>query len=174
MSNNQANNAKDNYAQPHAVLTNDDLLTEILIRLPILCIRLFTTVSKQWLRILTSPNFTRICHQIPNLDPPAGLFSKKCIVENIFALASTEAGMNFKIVQSCNGLLLCIGSGWPYLNNLFKMLPLPDYSHADSPYYLNVGLIMAFDPTKSLNYKVVHAGKTSSHIDIRTLLIIIE
>ncbi|GKA47868.1 hypothetical protein Tco_0740826 [Tanacetum coccineum] len=58
----------------------------------------------------------------------------KFIVENIFALASTEA----------------------------------DYSHADSPYYLNVGLIMAFDPTKSLNYKVVHAGQTSSHIDIRT------
>ncbi|GKB22664.1 hypothetical protein Tco_0862065 [Tanacetum coccineum] len=192
MSKNQANHAGDNYAQQHSVLTNDDLLTEILIRLPILCIRLFTTVSKQWLRILTSPDFTRNCHQIPNLDPPAGLFvshikhpfkcdfvsfdsriqSRKCIVENIFALASTKAGMNFKIMQSCNVLFLCIGSGWPYVynmsNNLFKMLPLPDYSHVDSPYYLNVRLIMAFDPTKSLNYKVVHAGQASSHIDIRT------
>ncbi|GJZ32441.1 F-box protein-like protein [Tanacetum coccineum] len=154
MSKNRVDNAEDNYAQPHAVLTNDDLLTEILIRLPILCFRLFTTVSKQWLRILTSPDFTRNRRQIPNLDPLDGLFashikhpficdlvsfdsriqSRKCIVENIFTLASTEA----------------------------------DYSHDDSPYYLNVGLIMAFDPTKSLNYKVVHAGQTSSHIDIRT------
>ncbi|GKD88335.1 hypothetical protein Tco_1363842, partial [Tanacetum coccineum] len=74
MSKNRADNAEDNYAQPHAVLINDDLLTEILIRLPILCIRLFTTVSKQWLRILISPYFTRNRRQIPNLDPPAGLF----------------------------------------------------------------------------------------------------
>ncbi|GJT66755.1 F-box protein-like protein isoform X1 [Tanacetum coccineum] len=192
MSKNRANNAEDYYAQPHAVLKNDDLLTEILIRLPILCICLFTSVSKQWLRILTSPDFTRNRCQIPNLDPPVGLFvshikhvfkcdfvsfdsriqSRKCTVENVFAFASIEAGMNFKIVQSCNGLLLCIGSGWPYVynlsTNLFKMLPLPDYSHADSPYYINVGLIMAFDPIKSLNYKVLHAGQTSSHIDIRT------
>ncbi|GJR62359.1 reverse transcriptase domain-containing protein [Tanacetum coccineum] len=120
---NQANNVEDNYAQPHAVLTNDGILTEIIIRLPILCIRLFTTVSKQWLRILTSPDFTLNRRQIPNLDPPARLFvshikhpfkcdfvsfdsrihSRKCIVENIFALASTEAGNN---LPSCIATLL--------------------------------------------------------------------
>ncbi|GKA69503.1 hypothetical protein Tco_0775567, partial [Tanacetum coccineum] len=68
-------------------------------------------------------------------------------------------------VQSCNGLLLCTGPGWPACNyvynpstNLFKMLPPPDYSHADSPFYTSVGLRMAFDPTKLLNYKVVHNG----------------
>ncbi|GJX94326.1 F-box protein-like protein [Tanacetum coccineum] len=183
MSKNQANHAGDNYAQPHSVLTNDDLLIEILIRLPILCMYLFTSVSKQWRRILTSPHFTGTRSQIHNLDPHAGLFvrhnrypfkcdfvpldsrfeSRKGNVENSFTLASTETVENVKIVQSCNGLLLCTGPGWPSCNyvynpstNLFKMLPPPDYSHADSPFYTSAGLRMAFDPTKSLNYKVVH------------------
>ncbi|GKA29319.1 hypothetical protein Tco_0715564, partial [Tanacetum coccineum] len=30
------------------------------------------------------------------------------------------------------------------------------------------GLRMASDPTKSLNYKVMHVGRTSSYIDIQT------
>ncbi|GJX68108.1 hypothetical protein Tco_0303835 [Tanacetum coccineum] len=195
MSKNQANHAGDNYAQPHSILTNDDLLIEILIRLPILCMYLFTSVSKQWRRILTSPHFTWNRSQIHNLDPPAGLFvshniypfkcdfvsldsiiqSRKGIVENSFTLASTKAVENVKIVQSCNGLLLCTRPGWPACNyvynpstSLFKMLPPPDYSHADSPFYTRAGLRMAFDPTKSLNYKVVHVGRTSSYIDIQT------
>ncbi|GJS74087.1 hypothetical protein Tco_0706928 [Tanacetum coccineum] len=195
MSKNQVNHAGDNYEQPHSVLTNDDLLTEILIRLPILCIYLFTSVSKQWRRILTSTHFTRNRSQINNLDPPTGLFvshniylfkcdfvsldsriqPRKGTVENSFPLASTEVVENVKIVQYCNGLLLCTGSGWPscyYVfnssTNLFKRLPPPDYSHADSPFYLSAGLRMAIDPTKSCNYKVVHAGQTSSYIDIQT------
>ncbi|GJY66911.1 hypothetical protein Tco_0469149, partial [Tanacetum coccineum] len=101
--------------------------------------------------------------------------SRKGTIENSFTLASTEATKNVKIVQSCNGLLLCTGLGWPTCNyvynpstNLFKMLPPADYSHADSPFYTSAGLRMAFDPTKSLNYKVVHVGRTSSHIDIQT------
>ncbi|GKC48837.1 hypothetical protein Tco_1071582 [Tanacetum coccineum] len=48
------------------------------------------------------------------------------------------------------------------------MLLSPDYSQADSPFYTSAGLRMAFDPTKSLNYKVVHVGRTSSYIDIQT------
>ncbi|GJT12117.1 hypothetical protein Tco_0859159 [Tanacetum coccineum] len=77
-------------------------------------------------------------------------------MENSSTLASTEAVKNVKIVQSCNGLLLCTGSGWPacyYVfnspTNLFKRLPPLDYSDADSPFYLSDGLRMAFNPTKS-------------------------
>ncbi|GJW79575.1 hypothetical protein Tco_0143550 [Tanacetum coccineum] len=107
----------------HKVLTNDDLLTEILIRLPILCIHLFTCVSKQWLTILTFPVFTLKCSQIGNLDPHAGLFvnhirssfhcdfvsfdpkikSGKYTIDNSFTLGSTEAVDNVSILQSCNG-----------------------------------------------------------------------
>ncbi|GKE48981.1 hypothetical protein Tco_1480239, partial [Tanacetum coccineum] len=101
--------------------------------------------------------------------------SRKGTVDNFFTLASTKVVENVKIVQSYNGLLLCTGPGWPACNyiynpstNLFKMLPPPDYSHADLPFYTSAGLRMAFDSTKSLNYKVVHVGRTSSHIDIQT------
>nr|GEU97539.1 hypothetical protein [Tanacetum cinerariifolium] len=102
-------------------------------------------------------------------------FSRKGNVENSFTRASTEAIENVKIVQSYNSLLLCTGPGRPACNdvynpstNLFKMLSPLDYSHADSPFYMSVGLRRAFDPTKSLNYKVVHVGRTSFYINIQT------
>ncbi|GKB46327.1 hypothetical protein Tco_0897080 [Tanacetum coccineum] len=105
----------------------------------------------------------------PNLDPPAGLFvshniypfkcdfvsldsriqSRKGTVENFFTLASTKAVENVKIVQSCNSLLL-----------FHPLIYLKCFRHQITH--------MAFDPTKSLNYKVVHVGHTFSHIDIQT------
>ncbi|GJV34373.1 hypothetical protein Tco_1394773 [Tanacetum coccineum] len=139
---------RENSVQSHLVFTNDDLLTEILIRLPILCIHLFTTVSKQWLQILTSPHFTDRRGKIPNLDPPVGIFanhlrslfecdfvsldsrlhSKKCTMDHSFG--SAEEVDHVRILQSCNGLLLCSGSAWPVFyyvynpsTNLFKRLP---------------------------------------------------
>ncbi|GKD26608.1 hypothetical protein Tco_1232822 [Tanacetum coccineum] len=127
MSQNRSTHVRKNSTQPHVVLTNDDLLTKILIRLPILCIHLFTTVSKQWLRILTSPIFTLNRSKISNLDPPAGLFvnhlrslfecdfvpldsrldSRKSTMDNSFG--SVEEVDHVRILQCCNGLLLCVG-----------------------------------------------------------------
>ncbi|GJU69594.1 hypothetical protein Tco_1255853 [Tanacetum coccineum] len=127
MSQNRSIHARKNSAQPHVVITNNDLLTEILIRLPILCIHLFTTVSKQWLRILSSLDFTPNHSKILNLDPPAGLFvnhlrslfecdfvsldsrldSSKSTMNNSFG--SAEEVDHVRILQSCNGLLLCTG-----------------------------------------------------------------
>ncbi|GJT34135.1 hypothetical protein Tco_0924554 [Tanacetum coccineum] len=162
--------ARENYAPPHAVLTNDDLLTEILIRLPILCIHLFTTVSKQWLKIFTSPVFTFNHSQITKVDPPVGLFInhirssfhcdfvsldpiiklRKYTIDKSFTLGSTEAVDNVNILQSCNGLLLCT-----------------DYAHDDSNFYGCAGLRLVFDPTKSPYYKVVRAGSNSYEIVIQ-------
>ncbi|GJU57110.1 hypothetical protein Tco_1234876 [Tanacetum coccineum] len=119
--------ARENSALPHVVLIDDDFLTKVLIRLPILCIHLFTTVSKQWLRILTSPVFTLNRSKITRVDPHIGLFvnhisslfhcdfvsldprikSRKYTIDNSFTLGSTEAADNVNILQSCNGLLLC-------------------------------------------------------------------
>ncbi|GKC24703.1 zinc finger, CCHC-type containing protein [Tanacetum coccineum] len=147
----QSTHTRRTYAPQHKVLTNDDLLTQILIRLPILSIHLFTTVSKQWLRILTSPDFTRNRRQIRNIDPPAGLFvnhitslfhcvfvsldtrikSTKYTSDKSFTLGYTEAVVNVNILQSCN-----------------------DYAHDDSNFYGCAGLRLAFDPTKSPDYKV--------------------
>ncbi|GJX33926.1 receptor-like serine/threonine-protein kinase SD1-8 [Tanacetum coccineum] len=160
-------NARETYAPPHKVLTNDDLLTEIFIQLPILCIHLFTCVSKQWLKILKSPAFTLKCSQIRSLDSPAGLFvnrirssfdcdfvsldprinSRKYTIENSFTLGSTEEADKVKILQACNDLLLCTGSrrhAFDYVynpsTNLLKILLEPDYANVDSNVYGCVGL----------------------------------
>ncbi|GJX12758.1 organelle RRM domain-containing protein 6, chloroplastic-like protein [Tanacetum coccineum] len=132
MSQTRSTRGRENSAQPHLIFTNDDVLTEILIRLPILCIHLFTTVSKQWLQILTSPHFIDRRRKIPILDPPAGIFanhltslfecdfvsldprleSRKSAIDNSFTLGSNEKAYHVNILQSCNGLLLCSGWCW--------------------------------------------------------------
>ncbi|GJR77120.1 reverse transcriptase domain-containing protein [Tanacetum coccineum] len=110
--------ARENSAPPDVVVTNDDLLTEILIRLPILCIHLFTTVSKEWLRILKTSDFTRNRSQITKVDPHVGFFvnhikslfeydfvsldprlkSKKSALDSSFTLCSTKEADNVKIL----------------------------------------------------------------------------
>ncbi|GJS71567.1 hypothetical protein Tco_0704408 [Tanacetum coccineum] len=182
MSQSHSTHGRGSSAQPHMVFTNDDLLTEILIRLPILCIHLFITVSKQWLQILTSPDFTDRRRKIPNLDPPAGIFanhrkrlfkcefvsldpileSRKSAMDNSLTLGFNEEADHVKILQSCNGSLLCSGSGsstfyYAYnpSTNLFKRLPQPENSHDDSILHATGVFRMAFDPTKSCDYKVL-------------------
>ncbi|GJX38145.1 hypothetical protein Tco_0251448 [Tanacetum coccineum] len=136
MSQTHITRGRENSAQPHLVFTNDDLLTEILIRLPILCIHLFTTVSKQWLQILTSPYFTDRRRKIPIIDPFTSIFanhltylfecdfvsldsrlnSKKSTMDHTFG--SAEEVDHVRILQSCNGLLLCsavVYLDWPLI-----------------------------------------------------------
>uniref|UniRef100_A0A251S6R9 Putative F-box domain-containing protein n=1 Tax=Helianthus annuus TaxID=4232 RepID=A0A251S6R9_HELAN len=62
--------------------SNDDLLTEILLRLPVTSILRFKSVSKHWRLLLRHRHFT---HSLDFYPDPRGI----------------------RIVQSCNGLLLC-------------------------------------------------------------------
>ncbi|GJS37681.1 ribonuclease H-like domain-containing protein [Tanacetum coccineum] len=100
----QNTHARENSAPPHVVLTNDDLLTKILIRLPILSIYLFTTVSKQWLRILTSLVFTLNCSQIIKVDPSTNQFKRlphpDCSLDNSLYYRSAGLRMAFDLTKS--------------------------------------------------------------------------
>nr|GEU36093.1 hypothetical protein [Tanacetum cinerariifolium] len=181
MSQTRSTRGQENFAQPYLVFTNEDLLTEILIRLPILRIHLFTTISKQWLQIFTSPYFTDRRRKIPILNPPAGIFanhlrslfecdfmsldprleSRKLTIDNSFTLGFNEEAYHVNILQSCNGLLLCSGWGSPAFyyvynpsTNLFKRISQPDNLHDVSILYATGVLRMTFDPTKSRDYKV--------------------
>ncbi|GJV65093.1 hypothetical protein Tco_1475921 [Tanacetum coccineum] len=131
-------------------------------------------------RIGSSSNRKLSHSKIPNIDPPAGIFvnhhrrlfkcdfmsldprieSRKSAMDNLFTFGSNEEAANVKILQSYNGLLLYSGSGSPAFDyvynpctNLFK--PQPENSHYDSHFDVTVVLRMAFNPTKSLDYKVV-------------------
>ncbi|GKE31772.1 hypothetical protein Tco_1451094 [Tanacetum coccineum] len=95
-------------------------------------------------------------------------------MDRSFTLSSTEEADNVKILQSCNGLLLCGGLGMPVFDyvynpstNKYKKLLYPDCSLDNSPYYSSAGLRIAFDSTKSPHYKLVDAGRTFCDIDIQ-------
>ncbi|GJX13854.1 hypothetical protein Tco_0205612 [Tanacetum coccineum] len=102
-------------------------------------------------------DFTDRRRKIPNLDPPTGIFgnhrrrlfkyefvsldprleSRKSAMDISFTLGSNEEADHVKILQSCNGLLLCIGSGshaFYYVYNPFTNMSkrLPPNSHDDS------------------------------------------
>ncbi|GKC68474.1 hypothetical protein Tco_1101072, partial [Tanacetum coccineum] len=143
MSQTRSTRGQENSAQPYIVFTKEDLLTEILIRLPILCIHLFTTVSKQWLQILTYTDFSYRYQKIPNIDPPVGIFanrhtrlckyefvsldprleSRKSVMNNSFTLGSNEEAHHVNILQSCNWSLcmerLSIHNFAHYCNSIY-------------------------------------------------------
>ncbi|GJT47114.1 hypothetical protein Tco_0955829 [Tanacetum coccineum] len=100
------------------------------------------------------------------------LNSIKSTMDNSFG--SAEEVDHVRILQSCNGLLLCAGWACPIFyyvhnpsTNLFKRLPQSHYSHGYSHFYRSVILRMALDPRKSFDYKVVQAGRTSCDIKIQ-------
>ncbi|KAD4584195.1 hypothetical protein E3N88_21796 [Mikania micrantha] len=93
--------------------SNDDLLTEILLRLPVASVLRFKSVSKHWKSLLSHQHFTLLFDNVP-VSP--GFF-----VRDLYVPFDVEnktpppfRSLNFypdrcgiKIVQSCNGLLLC-------------------------------------------------------------------
>ncbi|GJS00946.1 hypothetical protein Tco_0317454 [Tanacetum coccineum] len=130
----------------------------------------------------SSPQSQKRRMKIPNLDAPAGIFvnhcrrlfkcefvsldpileSRKSAMDNSFTLGSNEEAGHVKILQSCNGLLLCSSSGSPTFyyvynpsTNLFKRLSQLENSHDDSILHATGVFRMSFDHTKSRDYKVV-------------------
>ncbi|XP_076941733.1 F-box protein At5g07610-like [Bidens hawaiensis] len=83
--------------------SNDDLLTEILIRLPVTSILRFKSVSKHWRLLLTHTHFT---HQYDNLSKSLGLFAGDIYAPFDSEDRSAPSFCGF-IEESCNGLLLC-------------------------------------------------------------------
>lgn len=95
-----------------SVGSNDDLLTEILFRVPARSILRFKSVSKHWLWLLSHPRFTIMYDK---LSISSGVFYRDLYVpfdvENrgtpIRSLDFYPDLRGIRIVQSCNGLLLC-------------------------------------------------------------------
>ncbi|GJU32337.1 F-box protein-like protein [Tanacetum coccineum] len=86
----------------HSVMSNEDILIEILLRLPVISLLPFKVISKHWLSVITSPNFTSRLSRIPSMAPACG---RKVILD------------------SCNGLLLFRSGYYPvYWNDAIHWL----------------------------------------------------
>ncbi|XP_076889041.1 F-box protein At5g07610-like [Bidens hawaiensis] len=153
------------------IASSQDLLTEIFLLLPVISLLRFTSASKQWYSLIKSPNFTFLRN--PYLDPPSGLFfegwdarSRYNYVPlqtrnpvNIINPPFTSLGFDsgcIKILQSCNGLLLCGNDFQKYYvynptTNRFITLPKHCNYNPDTSCYMT----LAFDPANACGYKVV-------------------
>ncbi|KAK4489373.1 hypothetical protein RD792_005182 [Penstemon davidsonii] len=101
------------------VCSIDDLLTQILLRLPVKSLLRFKSVSKQWFSLIINPKFCHL-HSSRKKNPPNGLFYS-ILGQHPYIPFSPQkprnapsVNLNFTnnpsvstILQSCNGLFLC-------------------------------------------------------------------
>ncbi|XP_073037928.1 F-box protein At5g07610-like [Primulina eburnea] len=169
----------DEAGSAHIVASIHDLLVEILLRLPIKSLIGFKLVSKKWHSLITNPEFCYLRNPDPN--PAIGLFlpcsgfrtdesfefvpfsNQKSRNSPFNKLNFTKDPSGIRILQSCNGLLLCCSS-WARVRNLKYYVYNPTTKNFSTLPNLEPrtgisnqirGMSLAFDPTKSPHYTVV-------------------
>ncbi|KAL4323818.1 hypothetical protein GQ457_11G014720 [Hibiscus cannabinus] len=157
---------------------NPDLLTLLLLRLPTKSLLKFKCVSKQWLSLISDPQFclshTRHRHRDdddPFLHPTALFLKVQGIISPEFDVVPLEhysevtssfdyiPSSSIDMIQSCNGLFLLESldqdvSSYFICNpttKKFKKLSFPRSPTRECEFY--VGL--AFDPLRSPHYKII-------------------
>ncbi|KAL6137653.1 hypothetical protein ACLB2K_062942 [Fragaria x ananassa] len=95
------------------VVNIEELLKQILERVPALSLITFKCISKHWLSLISDPEFLR-CHTLRNHNPKiSSFFPTKIKDENLLRSpfktlnSAVTEGSNIGILQSCNGLFLC-------------------------------------------------------------------
>ncbi|KAM6582062.1 hypothetical protein CsatB_009064 [Cannabis sativa] len=155
---------------------NTDLVTEILIRLPVKSLLRFKCVSRTWLSLISNPDF---CHRRNHsltisallllINPHSHHTSQYEILNldktNSFLCNKILYFQGIKILQSCCGLLLCCGYSPeqrsknyyvynPIITNLEKSFDL--LPNQDGRFYSRIfGMVLAYDPLTSPHYKVI-------------------
>ncbi|XP_076919350.1 F-box protein At5g07610-like [Bidens hawaiensis] len=158
--------------------SNDDLLIEISVRLPLKSVLRFKSVSKHWLWLLSHRRFTlRYDNNNNNLPKSLGLFD----TDDVYApydvanptpnplgssrtLASYFPRPDVRIMQSCNGLLLCCSDYRHKPSRMFfvfnpttkqlETIPFPPSFPTES----DIRMSLAFHPTECPHYKIVCVG----------------
>ncbi|XP_059635773.1 F-box protein At5g07610-like [Cornus florida] len=173
------------------IASNDDLLTEIIVCTPVNSLIRFKSVSKHWFSLISASHFS-LLHTMrrPNRRP-SGLFLRKApSIPSSFAKTEYEfvslsnsnfsgapfRSLNFadapsgiQISQSCNGLLLCCTLRKEtrnyYIYNpttkQYSTLPVPHSGAKSSTVF---GVNLAFDPLKSIHYKVICVRSTAPSV----------
>ncbi|XVE62459.1 hypothetical protein DITRI_Ditri06bG0119800 [Diplodiscus trichospermus] len=165
------------------VASCEDLLQDILVRLPTKSLLKFKLVSKQWLSLISSPNFgnthTRFLQDNRSLKPQAlflDVMYKKPPSKFKFLRLNPKTrrlplfdfidAQSIRILQSCYGLILCVsqsnnGKSYFVCNPVikkFRMISFPKHGMVIGTkvtLYNHVGVNLAFDPVKSPHYKIL-------------------
>ncbi|KAH7665396.1 F-box domain-containing protein [Dioscorea alata] len=151
----------------------DDLLINILIRLPAKSLCKFMVISKAWhslisdayFRALLPPTMAGLFYHFRNLDPNNGYYK---ISNEYISIPSCNHGFmdttlsflpflgNFQILDSCNGLLFCRLRGSPS-SDIFVCNPVARswtlLTNIKLPHFNS--LFLVFDPKFSLHFKLV-------------------
>ncbi|XP_071712192.1 F-box protein At5g07610-like [Rutidosis leptorrhynchoides] len=177
------------------VTSCDDLLTEILLRLPVKSLFRFMSISKHWNSVITNPTLKRRLY--PHPDHPSGLFIPTLGRQFIFVpfnvdnpikapFITIDIDPSFKstivIKQSCNGLLLCCNElachtrKCVITNKHYVYNPtineVTTFNGPGIPNYgfSHRGINIAFDPSKSPHYRIIyiyyHRGKHMYQINM--------
>ncbi|XVF42683.1 hypothetical protein PTKIN_Ptkin01aG0384400 [Pterospermum kingtungense] len=160
-----------------AVASNQDLLEEILLRVPAKPLLKFKSVSKQWLSLISSSEFC-ISHAHRHRDN-ASLTAAALLFHGGIPHNNPSGGFNtiplkdqcpkvpfldyfehpdVRIVQSCNGLLLCRSCDKSFILNYFicnpttKKFRVVSFPEVEGFVY---SVNLAFDPLKSADYKII-------------------
>lgn len=163
------------------IASNQDLLTPVLLCIPARSLLRFKCVCKNWFVLISNPKFCDI-HTSKNPYPNVSAFFFHTAIHDFYFISipnnENQSGSllkppriiehppRIKILQSCNGLLLCCSlqeitntSSTPRC--YFVLNPTTNKFSAitNSPYATKstsiLGVALAFDPSKSLHYKVL-------------------
>ncbi|KAL7585727.1 hypothetical protein Lser_V15G43673 [Lactuca serriola] len=149
--------------------SNDDLLIEILLRLPLTSVLRFKSVSKNWSSLLSRQPFTLL---YKNVSISPGFYVRNMYipfdVENQIALPICNLDIHphpcsIRIVQSCNGLLLCCSKHgiqgerkYSVLNPTTRQIALIPSVLGGRKLQKNIRFMgLAFHQTDCVDYKVV-------------------
>ncbi|KAK4722198.1 hypothetical protein R3W88_012431 [Solanum pinnatisectum] len=158
------------------VIPKEELLIEIFLRLPVKSLIRCKCVAKKWNYLITSPEFTRL--RVPCFNPARGLFLhcssflinplhefvpftlENPIQSPFHKLIFVDDPNGIRILQSCNGLLLCCSfrvhgpneNYYVYNPTTQQFVTLPRLGQTSKAV---IGMKLAFDPWKSPNYKVI-------------------
>ncbi|KAL1816322.1 hypothetical protein DCAR_0520704 [Daucus carota subsp. sativus] len=161
------------------VASSEDLLIQILLKVPIKALMGFKCVSKQWSSLITNPHFVHLRSPLPSASSlffisstrkrknpdyqfiPLDVGDEWRTPFKILDFIHDPLGSGISVLQSCNGLLLCASfrahelSRRYYVYNpttkQFAILPQIGSQYAEHV----CGMNLAFDPVRSPYYKVV-------------------
>lgn len=161
------------------MILNEELMIEIFLRLPVKSLVRCKCVAKKWNNLITSPEFTRL--RVPCFNPARGLFLlchsflinpfhefvpftlENPIQSPFHKLIFVDDPCGIRILQSCNGLLLCCSfrvrgpneNYYVYNPTTQQFVTLPRLEGHGQISKAVIGMKLAFDPWKSPNYKVI-------------------